>query len=139
MSTRYSSKGALLQREVASVMTTIGGVRSIDGPSAEAQYYDGSALDSGVSLEDGELTGHSAPGEVSAELFFDPLNAVHALFDGDLASPAYWNGQVKLPVSGTPVISWAGSTKTFTPKFAVGEGMIANLVIKLRSLATWPA
>lgn len=138
MSNKWSAKGTLLQREVATVMTTVAGVRSIDGPGPEAQYFDGTDLGSGVSMEDGELTGHSSPGEISGELFYDPLDPVHVLFDDDLADPDYWDGQILLPVTDTPAITFTGSTKSFKPKFAVNDGIMADFSIKLRELAVFP-
>lgn len=136
---KWSSKGTLLQREIATVMTTVGGIRSIDGPDSEVQFFDGTDLGSGVSMEDGELTGHTAPGSISGELFYDPIDPVHAKFDDDLASPNHWDGQIVLPVTGTPLISFTGATRRFKPKFAVNEGILADLEIKLRDLAVFPA
>jgi hypothetical protein len=134
---KYSSKGTLLQRSIASVFTTVGSIMSLQGPSAEVQFFDGSALDSGVSLEDGELTGHTAPGEVSGELFWDPGDSTHQTLTDDLGAPAHASWKIVTP-AGSNVITFTGATKNFTPQAAVKDGLKSSFAIKLRSLATYP-
>jgi hypothetical protein len=136
--TKYSAKGTLLQRSIASVFTTIAGFRSVNGPDAEVQFFDGTALDSGVSVEDGELTEHTTPGSVSGEAFYDPADSVHQLMTDDLAAGgAYADYRIKLP-DGTEVIAFNGSVSRWSPKAAVRDGLMADAAIKLRSVATYP-
>ena len=139
MPTKYSSKGTLLQRDISSVFTTIGCLRSVNGPDADVQFYDGTCLDSGVSEEDGELTGHTKPGSVSGELFYDPADSVHQLLTDDLAAGgAHADYRIQLPDGGSSVIAFTGSVQRFTPKAQVRDGLMADLGIKLRSVATYP-
>lgn len=134
---KYSSKGVLLQRSIAMVFTTVAAIRRLNGPDGEVQFFDGTALDSGVDLEDGELTGHTSPGELSGELFYDPADSVHQLFTDDLtAGGVHADWKVVLPASEE--MPFTGSTRRFVPGAAVGDGLMADFAIKLRSQATYP-
>ena len=127
MPTKYSSKGTLLQRDISSVFTTIGCLRSVNGPDADVQFYDGTCHDSGVSEEDG------------GELFYDPADSVHQLLTDDLAAGgAHADYRIQLPDGGSSVIAFTGSVQRFTPKAQVRDGLMADLGIKLRSVATYP-
>lgn len=138
MSTKYSSKGTLLQRSISAVWTTIAANRSVNGPDGEVQFFDGTALDSDVSIEDGELTGHTTPGQVSGEVFYDPADAVHTLLTDDLvAGGAQASYRIRLP-DGTLAITFTGSVQRFSPKASVRDGLMADLSIKLQSVATYP-
>ena len=136
---KYSTKGTVLQRDIATVYTAFAQIISLNWPSSEVGYYDGTALDSGVDEEDGELTGHTKPGEIDGECFCDPADSVQALMFADLRAPAYWDGKLIAPDSGTSEFTFNGSTKTFRPKAGLRDGFKADFSIKLRSLASNPA
>lgn len=137
MSTRYSSKGTVLQLSIASVFTTVGGISNIDYPDSEVQFFDGTALESGVSMEDGEPTGHTAPGSVSGEFFYDPLDSTHQAVIDFLGSPAKASWKIKNDNISGHACTFTGTLKKCQPKAKVNDGLVASLDIKLASIATY--
>lgn len=137
MADKYSSKGTLLQREIATVMTTVASVTSISGPDAETQFFDATDLLSD-DVEDGEPTGQGTPGSVSGDLWLDPLDSTHQVLFADLASRQPVDWQIVFPATGAPAIVFNGTLSSFTPQASVGDGLKASYGIKLRSLATYP-
>ena len=137
MSNRKSGKGFILKRSIATVMTAVGGVSKLDFPDADVQFYDGSALDTGVSLQDGEPTGHAAPGSVSGELFVDHADTHHQALFGLLSAPSKESWLIVNANMADFECAFTGTLKKFTPSAAVNDGFKANFEIKLASLATY--
>ncbi len=137
MSSRRSAKGFVLQLSIASTFTTVGGVSKIDFPDADVQFYDGSALDTGVGLEDGEPTGHVAPGQCSGEVFIDPEDPTHEALFGLLVAPAKRDWQIINASLADFECAFNGTLKKLQPTAAVGDGLKANFEIKLSGLPTY--
>lgn len=138
---KYSAKGFVLELEVATVFTPVAGVSRLDFPDADVQFYDGTSLDSDVSMEDGEPTGYVAPGQVSGELFVDPDDAVHQELLDLLSAPAKVDWQITNENIADFECAFTGTLKKCTPTAAVNDGFKANFEIKLAALAvyTYPA
>lgn len=135
---KYHSQGCALQISIASVFTTIGQVQSIDGPDGEVQFFDGTALDSGVSVEDGELTGMSTPGSVSITLLYDPSNSTHNALARKVEVGGV-NDSWKEILPDSEEITFSGSVAQFKPKAGAKDPFTADMRVKLRSVAAFPA
>jgi hypothetical protein len=142
---KYTSQGTVIEVDIATVFTPVASCKSIDFPDGEAQYIDLTGLDS-EHIEDGELAGLTAPGGAGTEVFYDPADAVHLLLandpklkPGDVDWPPYRDFRITLPDTGASVVTFTGSVKSFVPKAAAKEALMANLALRLRSPATYPA
>lgn len=136
--TKWASKGTAVQLSIASVYTTIAQLDSIDGPNAEVQNYDGTALDSGVGMEF-YPTGYTNGGTLNFGGFFDPVGVtLQALTD--LASApvvSLW----KLIFSDTSATTWAFSgilQNVPKPVAAIGDGLRFDASVKLSGLVAYP-
>ena len=140
MADKYQSSGTVVKWAVgAGALAVVGSVQSVEGPAPETQYFDGSALDSGGTVEDGELTQTTTPGEASLSLFYDPLDAVHSLIPAqvvDVTDREYESIQITGP-DGTSTISQSGSTKSFKPKASAKEAYMADWSWKGRALPVY--
>lgn len=136
---KYSALGTTLQRSISSVFTNVIQIKSIKIPAGETQYWDGTALDSGVSIEDGELTGQAAPGEVPFSGWYDPADTVHSLLAQEPGTGGTQsNYKVIMPDTGSSEATFTGSVKSFEATADIGAGFAFDAVIKLRSVATMP-
>lgn len=134
------SLGTLLQLSVDAMFTTVAGMTDVNFPDGEVQFFDANSLDAGVSVPDGELTGQSTPGECGGSAFYDPVDPVHNLLARDhAAGGAYRSWKIIMPDTGASVCTFTGSIKKWVPKAAVRDGFKADLAIKLRSVAVYPA
>ena len=134
--TKRSSKGTVVQLSISSVFVTVAGISKIDEPDDEVQFFDGSSLDTGVGLEDGELTGHVAPGSVSGEGFADPLDSTHQALNDLMATPSKESWKITNPNLSGYSVTFTGTLKTLKRTHAVKEGIKFNFEIKLAGLCT---
>lgn len=140
MADKLSAHGTLLQVNLSSVYTAVGSLMSIDFPDGEVQFFEANSLDAGATIEDGELVGQSTPGGMGGELFYDPLDVTHNVLARDhAAGGAHRDWKIVIPATGSPVVTFSGSVQSFVPKAALKDGLKAQLKIKLRTLATYPA
>jgi len=132
-----SSKGAALQLSIASVFTTIAQMRSFNGPDAEVQTFDGTALDSGVGMEH-YPTGYVEGGNVNGSLFFDPVAATLQALTDLKTAPAISLWKEKW--SDTALTEWpfSGILTRVNPKAEVNQGLMADINVKLTGIPTYP-
>lgn len=135
--TKRAAKGTVLQLEIATVYTAVSHVGVINGPDAEVQVFDATTLDSDVSMDDGEPTGHTAPGSVSGDGFYDPALAIHEALTDLLAAPAKVDWKIVYP-STLGEIAFTGVLINMTPNANTNEGIKFDYNVKLSSLATYP-
>lgn len=133
---KRSSKGTVLQLSIASVFTPVAGVSKIDEPDDEVQFIDVTALDSGVSHEDGMPTGHVAPGSVSGEGFADPLDTTHQALNALMASPVISSWKITNSNFSGYSVTFSGALKTLKRTHAVKEAVKFNFEIKLSTICT---
>lgn len=136
MSDRHSAKGFQLKLSIESVNTAVGGVSKIDWPDSEVQFFDGTSLESGVSVLDGEATGFVTPGSISGELFIDPDDETHQELLGLLSAPAKRTWTIDHPTLDF-ACTFTGTLKKCQPTGAVGDGLKASFEIKLSAIATY--
>lgn len=76
MANKYTSLGSFLQITLATVLTTVAGIRDIDFESPELELMDVDDLES--THVDQDPTGRTKGGSVKASAFWDPAAASHA-------------------------------------------------------------
>jgi hypothetical protein len=102
---KYTSLGTLLKLAIASVLTTVAGVRDVDFESPELELYEVDDLESTYVEQD--PSGRSKGGSVKFSMFYDPASA------SNTALIALYNSQTK--TSGVYVpsdwsITWQAAT-----------------------------
>ena len=131
------SKGTQLQLTIAQVLTTIAQVISLDGPGAEVETYEATALDSGVGKEH-KPTGYADGGEVSGDLLFDPVLATHQALTDLITTPAVKAWKHIFADTGSTEWPYNGTLTGFSPTADMADGLKASFSIKLDGLATYP-
>lgn len=136
---KYSSHGAHLQVEIASVFTTVAQLENFTFPNGEVLFFDADSLDAGISVPDGALVGQSTPGECPFSGFYDPANAVHLLLAKQVQlGGTIMNWKIVCPDTGSTAITFSGSIKNFVPKVTVKDGFKFDGAIKLSACAAYP-
>lgn len=135
---KITSKGTLLKKSISASYTTIAAIRRLTAPDAEVEVYDATALDSSTGREK-KITGFVDGGKCSGELFFDPVATTHQELTDQINTPA--DGQLyKIFWSDAAVTEWpwTGCLTKFTPRAAVGEGLMADFEITVDGKVTYP-
>src|SRR5690242_18452314 len=136
---KYTSKGAQLQKSISSVFTTIVQMKSIDYPDAEVETVDITALDSAAGKEYG-TTGYVDGGEAGGSGFFDPAGTTHKNLTESLAAPPSAADSWKIINSDGASTAWPFSAflTKFTPKAEVGQFLMFDLKLRLTGTVTYP-
>jgi hypothetical protein len=118
-------KGTKLQHTVAASLVDIAQLLSIEHSGSGSETFESSTLD-GSTYKTFAPTGYSNPGEVSAELFYDPALAGHQAITDLIATPAT-NASLSRRLacsSGRPSI-WATDSRaaSLTPSLATRVGL----------------
>ena len=135
---RIKGKGSVLQVEIASVFTAIAQLTSIDGPEAEVEDADATALDTSGAGKLYAPTGFVEPGEVDAEGLFDPVLASHQALTDLLTAPATVNWKLIFADAAPTTWPFAGHLKKLGPKIEMGDLLRFSFGIKLSGLVTYP-
>ena len=93
MAAMVKSKGTSLLQEISSVYTAFPQLKSVSLSGAKSEVHDVRILDGAVYFSRSP-TGYTAPCVISAEVYRDPDNAVHAAFIALLAAPVATNFKV---------------------------------------------
>lgn len=112
----YSSLGTLLKMDIATVMTTVAGVRSVEFEAPEKELYETDDL--GTTNVNRDFSGRTSGGSVKASLFYDPAAASQVALAAHFNSPTLTSG-VYVPTAWQVV--WSvnpAATQPFT-----GEGI----------------
>jgi len=80
-------KGTTLKQTIASVLTAVAQVISLELSGSESETYESRTLDGGVYIPY-DQTGYSEGGEVAGELFYDPALAGHIALRTLIKTPA---------------------------------------------------
>jgi hypothetical protein len=108
----YSSLGTLLKLSIASVFTTVAGVRDVDFETPELELMDVDDLSS--DYVDRDMTGRSAGGSVKGSMFYDPASASNTALIALYNSPTVTSG---VRIASSWQIVWSASpaaTQAFT-------------------------
>lgn len=129
-------KGTNLQHEIASTLTTIAQVLSIDGPDPEVETFEADTLDNSGAGIPMKPTGRVSGGTVSFELFFDPALAGHQDLTDQITTPASTNWAIVF----SDATSWefAGVFKGLSPAVDLADGLKASGEIELDGIVSYP-
>lgn len=106
---KVKSKGTALFMSISSVYTAIPQIKSISISGEKSEVFENVTLD-GIAFKTKSPTGYVDPCSISAEVFYDPQNAVHAAFIALIAAPKVTNFKVTYADSGTDPLFSGGPT-----------------------------
>ena len=129
-------KGTALQHEIASTLTSIAQVLSLDGPDGEVESFEADDLGNALAGIPMKPTGRATGGSVSFDLFFDPTLAGHMDFTDQLVTPASTSWAIVF--SDTTVWPFDGILKSVSPTVDLADGLKASGSIELDGQVDYP-
>jgi predicted secreted protein len=130
MSSATSGKGTLLKREGV----TIAEVRSISGPSMQAETIDVTNMDSGGWRE--FITSLKDAGEVSFDVNFLPAGTTHLALLQDFVDSVISEYSLVWTDAGTSTWTFDGLVTSFQPSAAIADALTASVTIKVSGAPT---
>ena len=134
---KIKCKATKLQQDLASVLTDVAQVVSLDVSGSESETFDATALDSGVGKEYA-ATGYSEGGTVSGEIFYDPALSGHQSMTDLIATPADETWKIIFADAAATEMSFTGAGFGFGVAVAMNDGLKGNFSIKVDGLMNWP-
>ncbi len=126
-----TTKGTLLQLEIASTYTTIGQRVSIDGPQTSVTEVEVTDLDSTI-VE--TVPGLPDPGSISFTCYLDWADAAHDDIFGFAGSPSVEQWRLVFPTTTPTNLSFDGYVTAWSPTGLEANGMAQfNATIRLTS------
>lgn len=132
-------KGTVLQQAIASVLTAVAQVISLDLPEMESETFESDTLDNANAGIPYTPTGRTEGGKCSGELFLDPALAGHKAMIALLTTPVACNWAIKFADAGTTTWPFAGAGFSLGGTVALKEGLKGKFGIKLNGLPTFPS
>lgn len=133
---KVKCKGTVLQHTVSASLAAIAQVTSIEVSGAESETWDSSALDTGV-YKTYDQTGYSEPGEVSAELFYDPALAGHQAITDLMDAPADNAMKIIYADSGVSEQPFTSAGVAFGVTVAMDNGLVGSVTYKIDGAPGW--
>ena len=129
MANKVPSKGTALLMEISSVYTAVPQLKSLSIAGAASETYDSTTLDGGA-YKTHDITGYTETATISAEVFRDPDDTVHAAFIALLATPVATNFRVTY-ADATPLSEvYKGVGFGFDTTAAPSDGLSSSMTIK---------
>lgn len=127
-----------MQIDIASTYTTIAQAINIGGIGGEAGFIETPTLDQSGAAVPMSATGYTTYEDVTAELYWDPVLAVHQQLTDLLTAPTDDEGFKFIAADAASTeYDWTGGVKTVSLAVDVGDYMKANVSIA-NSGITWP-
>lgn len=129
MANKVKSKGTSLLMSISAVYTAVPNLKSVSISGAKSETYDSNTLD-GTVYKTKEPTGYTDPATITAEVFRDPDDAVHAAFLALLAAPVATNFKVTY-ADATPLSEvYSGVGFGFDTTAAPADGLSSTMTIE---------
>jgi hypothetical protein len=132
------SKGTKLQHTVAASLVDIAQILSIEHSGSGSETFESTTLDGGT-YKTFAPTGYSNPGQVSAEIFYDPALAGHQAVTDLIATPA--TNAMKIIYADTAATNQAFTSAgvEFGATVAMDDGLKASLTYTVTGDPGWPS
>lgn len=130
-------KGTKLQHTVSATLVDIAQILSIEHSGSGSETFDSTTLDGGV-YKTFAPTGYSNPGQVSAEIFYDPALAGHQAVTDLIATPA--TNAMKIIYADTAATNQAFTSAgvEFGATVAMDDGLKASITYTVTGDPGWP-
>ena len=133
---KIPSKGTKIQSEIATVLTDVAQVLSIDGPGGDVETFEADDLNSCLAGVPMKPTGRAKGGTLNFDVFFDPALAGHQALLALITTPASTSWAEVFPDATT--WTFDGVLKSVTPKAELSDGLKASVSVELDGLVTYP-
>ena len=130
-------KGTKLQQTVSAALVDIAQLLSIEHSGSGSDTFESTTLD-GSAYKTFAPTGYSNPGEVSAELFYDPALAGHQAITDLIATPA--TNAMKIIYADTAATnqSFTSAGVQFGVTVAMDDGLKGSITYTVTGDPGWP-
>lgn len=132
-------KGTVLKQTIASVLTAVAQITSLDLPDMESETYEADTLDNASAGIPYAPTGRTEPGKCGGELFLDPALAGHKALLALLTTPALCVWNIVFADAAHTVWPFTGAGFSMGGSVALKEGLKGKFSIKLSGLPTFPS
>jgi hypothetical protein len=131
-------KGTKLQHTVSASLVDIAQILSIEHSGSGSETFESTTLDGGV-FKTFAPTGYSNPGQVSAEIFYDPALAGHQAVTDLIATPG--TNAMKIIYADTAATNQAFTSAgvEFGATVAMDDGLKASLTYTVTGDPGWPS
>jgi hypothetical protein len=132
------SKGSKLQHTVSASLVDIAQMLSMEHSGSGSETFESTTLDGGV-FKTFAPTGYSNPGQVSAEIFYDPALAGHQAITDLIATPA--TNAMKIIYADTAATnqSFTSAGVEFGATVAMDDGLKASMTYTVTGDPGWPS
>ncbi len=127
-------KGTVLKQDIASTLTAIAQVISIDVAESTTEVYDADTLDNANAGIPMKPTGRATGGNVSGEMFFDPALAGHQSITDYITTPATRAMSITFADSGTTAWTFTAAGCGLGVRVALNDGLKATFTYVLDGL-----
>ncbi len=135
MANIVKSKGTSLLMEISSVYTAVPQLKSVSLSGEQSTTFEAKLLDGSTFVKQ-IADGYANPCTISAEVYYDPDDTVHAAFIAKIATPVDTNFKVTYadatPLSAVYLGTGFGFDKTATP----GDGLSGTMNIQTSGAPT---
>jgi hypothetical protein len=131
-------KGAALKQTIATVLTAVAQIISLDGPEQEAESFEADTLDNADAGIPYKPTGRTEGGSLSGEMFFDPALLGHQHMLDLLTDPQSEAWTLTFADTAGTIWPFNGAGLSFSPTQALPDGLKASFSIKLDGMVTLP-
>lgn len=134
------SKGTVWKVDIATVLTTVAQMMSLEFSEAENETFEADYLDNSEAGIPHKGTGRTEGGDLSFEGWFDPAHASHQALTDLLTTPAAagTDCQVVFADSGTTEWDFTAAGVSLGVAVALSEGLKCKGKIKLDGLVAYP-
>jgi hypothetical protein len=131
-------KGTKLQHTVSASLVDIAQILSIEHSGSGSETFESTTLDGGV-YKTFAPTGYSNPGQVSAEIFYDPALAGHQAVTDLIATPA--TNAMRIIYADTAATNQAFTSAgvEFGATVAMDDGLKASITYTVTGDPGWPS
>lgn len=127
-------KGGKIQQTIATTLTDVAQVLSLEFAGSESLTYDSTTLDGGV-FKTYDPTGYSEPGTVSGEMFYDPALVGHQALTDLISSPA--DESWKLIYSDLSEQAFTGASFGMDVSIVMDDGVKGSFSIQIDGDPAW--
>jgi hypothetical protein len=127
-------KGTILKQDIASTLTAVAQVISLDFAESTTETYEADTLDNANSGIPMKPTGRATGGSLSGELFFDPVLAGHQSITDFITTPALRNMSITFADTAATVWTFVAAGCGLGVRVALNDGLKANFSYTLDGL-----
>ncbi len=127
---KIKGKGTVLKQSIASVLTPVAQVISLDISGIETETFECDTLDNTSAGILYQPTGRSEGGSTSGELFFDPALAGHQAMTDIIITPALTPWEIVFADTATTPWSISGAGLSFGVAIVMNDGLKSSFEIK---------